>query len=110
MKRTPLRHKSSKQKVKDARWNATTDEVAYEQNFTCQWCGKIGHRDKERYEDWHYLTGHHKIKRRFNIHTKAICYLVHLAPCHGEAENVDLEKYPTKALWERRESHESEQV
>ena len=106
---TPLKaHKglipiSPKQKAKNELWNRTTDERAEEEHYRCQWCHKLGNRNPNSFS---YLNGHHKIKRRYNIHTKENCYVVHEFKCHGEIEdnNVDVRVYPDREAWERRDS------
>lgn len=101
LRKTPLRKTSEKQRAKNAEWNRITDEKCRKLDFVCQWCGKKGHRDKGRYEDWFYLTGHHKKKRRFNVQTKENCYLCHLI-CHSEIEesSVDVNIFKNREEWE----------
>lgn len=88
MKKSGIKPISDKQKVKNAHWNKITDEVCQELNYICQYCGKRGQRSNSW--QWDYLDGHHIIKRRFNIHTKENCYPVHRAPCHAEADKIQV--------------------
>ena len=98
MKKSYIKKRSLKKIDRDRIWNEITDQKCAEEGYYCQWCGKSGHRrDKE---DWNWLDGHHIIPRRFNIHTKDNCYIVHRAPCHGEVDKIDLEKYPNHEVWE----------
>ena len=91
---------SEKQKVKNAHWSKVTDEVCLELDFICQYCGKKGQRSNPN-DSWTYLNGHHIIKRRFNIHTKEICYPVHQLPCHPKADKikVSIGDYKTRELF-----------
>jgi len=96
-----LNPKSDKQRAKDAHWNGVTAERCYEVGFMCLWCGQPGQRnDNTRFD---YLDGHHTIKRRYNVHTKEVCYPVHRAPCHGEIDdnNIDVNEYPNREAWLR---------
>jgi hypothetical protein len=107
---TPLKSKtrikmvSKKQAVKNASWRKTTDEKAESLNHTCQWCGQTGQRISPELPG--YLDGHHTIKRRFNVHTPDVCYIVHRLPCHREIEdnNIDVRVYPNREFWLRREN------
>lgn len=89
MKRTPLRKVSTKQAIKNKLWNKITNEVCFELDYICQYCGKHGQRLNP--SGWDYLDGHHIIKRRFNIHTKENCYPVHRVPCHREIEDKNIQ-------------------
>lgn len=103
MKRTPLKPISTKQKGKNKHWNKTADLKAKDLSFRCQWCGRLGTRMWNA-NPWQYLSGHHKTKRRFNIHTYENCYPCHELPCHRfiEDNNIDVTIYPTKTIWEMR--------
>ena len=96
-RKTPLKaHKglnkvSDKQKVINKLWGEITDEVAEERGFICQWCGKPGQRTDPTTFD--YLNGHHKIPRRYGIHTKKNCYIVHQVICHPMADRF-VKEYP----------------
>lgn len=107
MKRTPLRKKSKKQTEKDKHWKEVTNQKAKDLSFRCQWCGQLGTRVWNE-NPWQYLSGHHKIKRRFNIHTYENCYLCHVLPCHHflETLGVDVREYPTLAVWELRKQED----
>ena len=84
---------SDKQKIKNAHWKKVSDEKAEELHYRCQWCGKKGVRDPK---NWRHLNGHHIIPRRFNIHTKKNCYIVHQVICHGFIDDwIDVTKYPS---------------
>ena len=99
VRKTRLRPISDKQRAKNAHWNEVTISKCYEVGFICQWCGQPGQRnDNTRFD---YLDGHHIIKRRFNIHTKENCYIVHRAPCHGEVDITDVLQYPNREVWLR---------
>lgn len=84
MKRSRIKPISDKQREKNAEWRSVTDEKARELDYICQWCGKKGQRIDP--EAWDYLDGHHIIPRRYNIHTKKNCYIVHRVQCHPEAD------------------------
>jgi len=84
MKHTRIKPISAKQAVKNAHWKKITDERAKEEDYVCQWCGKRGQRTDM--EGWDYLDGHHIIPRRYNIHTKENCYIVHRVRCHEQAD------------------------
>lgn len=85
-RRTPLRKVSDKQRIKNKLWADITDEKAKELNYICEYCGKKGQRVFS--EGWDYLDGHHKIKRRFNVHTKENCQIVHRINCHTEVDRI----------------------
>ena len=83
LKRTRIKPISDKQGEINKLWNEVTDESVKEECYICQWCKEYGQRnDKERFD---YLDGHHKIPRRFNVHTKKNCYIVH-RHCHPMAD------------------------
>jgi len=84
MKRTAIRRVSDKQKIKNAHWKKVTGERARELGYICQWCGKKGQRIDPN--GWDYLDGHHIIPRRYNIHIKENCYIVHRVSCHEQAD------------------------
>jgi len=84
MKQSALNPVSKKQRQKNAEWARITDEKAKELDYICQLCGKKGQRTDP--EAWDYLDGHHIIPRRYNIHTKENCYIVHRVFCHTEAD------------------------
>jgi hypothetical protein len=110
LKRTPLkrgkgiRMVSKKQAVKNANWKKITDDKAASLNYICQWCGQPGQLVSPELPN--YLDGHHKIKRRYNIHTDENCYIAHRFPCHRfiEDNNVDVAIYPNKEFWDNREN------
>ena len=85
---------SDKQKIKNDHWKKVSDECAEELHYICQWCGKKGTRNPA---DWRHLNGHHTVPRRYNIHSKDVCYIVHQVICHRfiEDENIDVTKYPS---------------
>lgn len=85
MRKSRIKPISAKQAVKNAHWKKVTDERAKEENYTCQWCGKRGQRDSSM-ALFSYLDGHHIIPRRYNIHTKENCYIVHRVSCHERAD------------------------
>ena len=97
---TRLNPKSDRQRAKDAHWNRITNERCYELGFMCLWCHQPGQRDDNTRFD--YLDGHHKTKRRHNIHTKKNCYIAHQVICHRfiEDNNVDVNEYPDKEAWD----------
>jgi len=104
-RKTPLKaHKrlnpvSPKQAAINELWREITDERASEENFTCQWCHGPGQRTDPQ-NIFTYLDGHHKTKRRYNIHTKENCYIAHRL-CHGfiEEYGIDVRVYPDKRAW-----------
>lgn len=106
MKQTPLkRYKrlnpiSPKQAAINEEWNEITNEKAEELGYLCQWCHGLGQRTNPR-DIFTYLDGHHKTKRRYNIHTKENCYITHRL-CHGfiDDHSIDVEIYPDKRAWE----------
>lgn len=102
MRKTQIKPISDKQAIKNAHWKKVTDERAEEECYLCQWCSERGQRINPD-NPWTYLTGHHTIKRRYNIHTRETCYIVHLI-CHGEIgdNNVDVKKYPNREAWIRK--------
>lgn len=85
--------------MKNAHWDKITEERAEEECYICQWCHHIGQRLSPDIPA--YLDGHHIIKRRYNIHTKDNCYIVHRFRCHGEIEdnNVDVRIFPNREAW-----------
>ena len=86
-----INHISKKQAEINKLWKEITDEVAEEKGFICQWCGNKGQRtDPEAFD---YLNGHHIIPRRYNIHTKEICYIAHQVICHPMADRF-IKEYP----------------
>ena len=103
LKRMPIKAKSDKQRAKDRHWKETTDIKANALGFKCQWCGGLGVRIWNE-NPWEYLSGHHILPRRFNIHTYDNCYICHELPCHNliENNNVDVRVYPNKNAWETR--------
>ncbi len=112
MKRTPLKLKSIKQIEKDKHWKGIADQKAIDLSSRCQWCGSLGTRIWGG-NPWNYLSGHHIIPRRFNIHTYDNCYICHEIPCHLEIEdnNIDVRIYPNKKTWDmRNEINETERV
>jgi len=82
---------SPKQRAINELWAKITDEVAREKGFICQWCGNKGQRTNP--EAFDYLNGHHIIPRRYNIHTKENCYIVHQVICHPMADRF-VREYP----------------
>ncbi len=96
-----LRHTSDKQRAKNVHWNKITDEVCLELKMVCQYCGKKGQRTVPERLD--YLDGHHLVRRRFNLHTKEVCYPCHRLPCHREIEDknikVQVGDYKTRELF-----------
>lgn len=84
MKRSYINPVSAKQREKNKHWGEVTDERAKEENYICQVCHKKGQRDDP--EGWDYLNGHHILKRRFGVNTKANCYIVHQVECHAWAD------------------------
>jgi len=102
MKRTqlkrnkPLNKISKKQVLKNKHWRLVTDERVKEENGVCQWCGKEGSTKDEV----NPLDGHHIIKRRYNIHDKDNCYIVHRW-CHREIEdkNIDVGLDKSREMW-----------
>jgi len=104
--KTPLKaHKrinpiSQKQKAKNDLWSKYTEERIVELGGICEWCGKHG---KRKGVD-NFLSGHHKIKRRFNNYEKSNVYVCHWITCHQfiEQNGVDVTKYPNKIAWENR--------
>lgn len=101
MRKTPLRKISKKQRGKQAVWDSVTDQKAQDLNYICEWCGKKGHRDKDRKNDWFYLWGHHKKKRSLGREdTYENCYLIHYL-CHSfvEQKGIDVNKYPSRKEW-----------
>ena len=89
--RKPINKVSERQKAINLAWGEITDARAKEENFICQWCGRPGQRTTPHKFD--YLNGHHKIPRRYNIHTKDNCYIVHQALCHPMADRY-VKEYP----------------
>jgi len=100
MKKTTKSFNSTLNKVSDKQaqinkvWQKITDEKAREVRFICQLCGKLGQRHSSM-AVFTYLDGHHIIPRRFNIHTKENCYIVHRISCHEKADRI-IREYPSE--------------
>jgi len=90
MKQGRIKPISDKQKEKNAHWKKVTDERCEELDYICQYCGRKGQRDNPN-DPWTYLDGHHTVKRRYNIHTKEVCYPCHRLPCHSFIEDNNIE-------------------
>jgi len=87
VKKTRIKPISDKQKLKNMEWRKITLLKWASLGRKCQWCGAFVRNP----------SGHHIIKRRFNIHTKENCYVCHELPCHRfiEDNNIDVEKVPS---------------
>ena len=99
MNKSRLRPISDKQKEKNKRWKAITDQKARDLNYICQWSGGLGHREDP--ESLSYLDGHHIVPRRYNIHTYDNCYLC-LRKYHIfiEDNNIDVAIHKNKKEYE----------
>ena len=94
----PMKLITPKQQKINHNWAKVTEQRTIEEKNICQWCKQPGNRS-----GWNPLTGHHIIKRRYNIHTKDNCYVVHWNE-HQYIENnsIDVSVYPNKEAWEKR--------
>jgi hypothetical protein len=78
-KRKPIKQMSDKQKVKTAKWNELTDIKAEQENYICEWCQRIGSREKDSPI---YLDGHHIERRNAGNFIMSNLYVVHRYNCH----------------------------
>ena len=100
MKKSPLKRNvkirpvSPKQAEVNAIWNKITNQEAERLDYTCQWCGRKGHRAYR--QSLSYLDGHHRERRNRNNHTPGNCYLCHRL-CHVfiTASRVDVIEIPS---------------
>jgi hypothetical protein len=97
--RKGLNKVSQKQKLINQEWSKITNEKITELGNRCEWCGRLG----KRTGTLNFLTGHHKIKRRYNLHTKENCYIVHwFEHQYIEENNINVNIYKNKLEWEKR--------
>jgi hypothetical protein len=92
---------TAKQRARNKSWSEVTNKRIEQVENRCEWCGKIG----QRTGTLNFLTGHHKLKRRFNDDTIENCYIVHWITCHQfiEHHSVDVNIYHNKTEWEKRD-------
>lgn len=85
---------SEKQKTINRTWKQSTDQRYIQTGGKCEWCGKEAIRQD--------LDGHHKIPRRYNIHTVENCYVVHrLEHQLIHDKGIDVTQTPNKLEWEK---------
>jgi hypothetical protein len=99
--KTHLKYKTTRQKILDDLWSEITEKKIKLLDNRCEWCGRLGQRNNTA----NFLSGHHIIKRSHGrIDTLENCYIAHWISCHQfiEQKNIDVQKYPDKIAWEKR--------
>jgi hypothetical protein len=99
----PMNKITVKQKARNKIWSENTNLRILQLNNRCEWCGKLGQRTGTD----NFLSGHHKQKRRFKNDDISNVYVCHWLTCHCEIESksINVNLYPNKEAWEKRNGH-----
>jgi hypothetical protein len=96
----PINKITQKQRERNKNWSEVTNKRIEQTGSRCEWCGKLGQRNGTL----NFLSGHHKVKRRFGNDSIENCYVAHMISCHQfiEDNSVDVSIYKNRLDWEKR--------